>query len=673
MSRARASTQLKPFDGFLYSDGSADPVGIKINRGASAPPTVNDDSGDGYSVGSRWFDTTNDISYDCLDASSGAAVWRSAGNGSGSVTTIFGRTGDVTATNGDYTASQITNVPAGNISSVTVQLALNELDTEKVPTTRSITGTDGVTGGGTLASDRTLSLDINGLASQTTPATTYTVPIYDGANKKMTLSDLFRVVNSFTSKASIVTGDILLVLDSAAGYVAKKATVSDVGAAIGGGGGGGSVTSVFGRTGTVVAVAADYSAAQIEMNLLTHTGLVATRVDEILEDFNDHKADLDGNNRLPIAQFPSNSASIRFARCADVTGNPGTYSATGGSSLRGQITGAPNTADGIALSAADRVFVPLGVGGNLAASGIYEVSTVGSGSNGVWDRVPDMDADSDLGLGTQVAVKEGAILGTGSLWWLYSWAGTLGGSSGSAMGWAQIPSAGAVTSIAQIQTGTKGISVDDHPSNGNVANDEFEGSSLDTTGTRFTGANAWSWYQQSSSSITQANGSSVLLGDVGDAVSTLRFIRQAVPTAPWKFRAKCAYGGPNNPDNMRSSGLVIHNTANSRYCIVGPGYINASKFDAVEGIEGTGHPTSRGEIVTTRADLFRPGYVEIENDGTTLYFRYSGSGVEGSFYTLFSRAISGFMSDVTHIGLGFVAEGDPRAASLVTDWFRRIS
>lgn len=51
----------------------------------------------------------------------------------GAVTSVFSRTGAITAQNGDYTASQITNVPAGGIASVTVQTALDELDTEKAP------------------------------------------------------------------------------------------------------------------------------------------------------------------------------------------------------------------------------------------------------------------------------------------------------------------------------------------------------------------------------------------------------------------------------------------------------------------------------------------------------------------------------------------------------------
>jgi hypothetical protein len=53
--------------------------------------------------------------------------------GAAPVSSVFSRTGAVVATNGDYTASQITNVPAGNIAAITVQAALNELDTEKAP------------------------------------------------------------------------------------------------------------------------------------------------------------------------------------------------------------------------------------------------------------------------------------------------------------------------------------------------------------------------------------------------------------------------------------------------------------------------------------------------------------------------------------------------------------
>lgn len=47
----------------------------KHNFTATIPPTVNDDFADGYSVGSRWVDITNDESYICVDSTTGFAVW----------------------------------------------------------------------------------------------------------------------------------------------------------------------------------------------------------------------------------------------------------------------------------------------------------------------------------------------------------------------------------------------------------------------------------------------------------------------------------------------------------------------------------------------------------------------------------------------------------------------
>ena len=48
--------------------------GLKTNS-TNAAPTVNDDSGDGYSVNSLWTDTTGPTTYVCQDATVGAAVW----------------------------------------------------------------------------------------------------------------------------------------------------------------------------------------------------------------------------------------------------------------------------------------------------------------------------------------------------------------------------------------------------------------------------------------------------------------------------------------------------------------------------------------------------------------------------------------------------------------------
>jgi hypothetical protein len=56
------------------------------------------------------------------------------------VTSFEGRTGVVVGVAGDYMATEITNVPSGNISQTNVQAALNELDSEKVPMSHVGTG-----------------------------------------------------------------------------------------------------------------------------------------------------------------------------------------------------------------------------------------------------------------------------------------------------------------------------------------------------------------------------------------------------------------------------------------------------------------------------------------------------------------------------------------------------
>jgi len=63
-------------EGMLRKTGAGAYEAIKTNLAGTTAPTVNEDSGDGYAVGSMWLDTTNDKAYICLDATVGAAVWK---------------------------------------------------------------------------------------------------------------------------------------------------------------------------------------------------------------------------------------------------------------------------------------------------------------------------------------------------------------------------------------------------------------------------------------------------------------------------------------------------------------------------------------------------------------------------------------------------------------------
>jgi len=106
---------------------------------ATVAPTANEDSGDGYAVGSTWMDVTADKAYVCLDSSDGVAVWTeitaSAGSG-GDITTddAWAAAGDLIVGTGVDTAGILSvSAPAATILN-----ALAVANTETTPTWQSL-------------------------------------------------------------------------------------------------------------------------------------------------------------------------------------------------------------------------------------------------------------------------------------------------------------------------------------------------------------------------------------------------------------------------------------------------------------------------------------------------------------------------------------------------------
>ena len=121
-------------EGFMRKTGDETYEVIKCNLAAAAAPTADEDTDDGYAIGSTWIDTTADKAYVCVDASSGAAVWieTSVTGGSGGETNTASNVG--TAGVGVYKQKtgddlELRNINAGsNKVTVTLDAANSEID-----------------------------------------------------------------------------------------------------------------------------------------------------------------------------------------------------------------------------------------------------------------------------------------------------------------------------------------------------------------------------------------------------------------------------------------------------------------------------------------------------------------------------------------------------------------
>ncbi len=98
------------------SGGTTSPL-VALNKwDATTAPTANEDSGDGYQVGSRWIDTTNNKEYVCLDATVAAAVWTETTGGGASASDLTAA--DYLRTAGNYTttSASFTDVDGTNLA-----------------------------------------------------------------------------------------------------------------------------------------------------------------------------------------------------------------------------------------------------------------------------------------------------------------------------------------------------------------------------------------------------------------------------------------------------------------------------------------------------------------------------------------------------------------------------
>lgn len=219
--------------------------------------------------------------------------------------------------------------------------------------------------------------------------------------------------------------------------------------------------------------------------------------------------------------------------------------------------------------------------------------------------------------------------------------------------------------------GSANVTPDTHPGTPNTHDDEFEvGSTIDTAGTRFSGAQAWTAFGLSTGSNDVVNGSLLFkpaltasrnLGGYSQPVSgswgytcKLNFARYQTNTLLGMFVARSTAAGAILVFGFNAAVLVVQRLSNNTT-------FSANQLLTANQISAT----------TLHTDCV---YQRITYDGTTLRFFISWSGVEGTFIEVYSETSAAFLGGAPAlIGLGGDNEHATIQTFLICDWFRKTS
>jgi len=218
--------------------------------------------------------------------------------------------------------------------------------------------------------------------------------------------------------------------------------------------------------------------------------------------------------------------------------------------------------------------------------------------------------------------------------------------------------------------GSGNVTPDTHPASANAADDEFEtGTTIDTAGTRFSGATAWAWRNQGSATgvVVPTQGSLVLTAPTGSGDS-IRVVEQPISGAG-RWRARI---GLKSSGGFSTGGLALVNSGNGKLITVskqqnGQG-TESSQYSSVTSFSGG----ANGPVAAHFGGIYAFSYFEVEYDGTNVAFRISGTGVDGSFYTIRSEAAASFLGTPDKVAICCNSNNGSDSASTICDWFRKM-
>jgi len=209
----------------------------------------------------------------------------------------------------------------------------------------------------------------------------------------------------------------------------------------------------------------------------------------------------------------------------------------------------------------------------------------------------------------------------------------------------------------------------DDPVNDNFREGDGAGG-MDTSGTRFSGAGAWT--AENSPTTTVVGDGRAWVTSAASASIQLRGYYQAVPSGNWCIRAAVAIRPGGNDTSEKAVGMYLRESATGKIEWWGFGYSGGAQIVWADKLtNATTHSAVRAS--NSVGSINWPTHLEIEYNGTNYYFRAIWGDRPGTLVAAgYSFAKANFFTTAAD-GIGIFSENDQSVATtLIATGFYRV-